>query len=60
MTEFIAIRPKAYSYLIDDSNSHKKLREKKKSVIKKALMFHDYKNCFFKRSNHHIKITTNI
>ena len=29
MTEFVAIRPKAYSYLIDDSNSHKKPREKK-------------------------------
>ena len=29
MTEFVAIRPKAYSYLMDYGNSVKKLKEQK-------------------------------
>ena len=29
MTEFVALRPKTYSYLMDDGNSDKKLKEQK-------------------------------
>ena len=29
MTQFVAIRPKAYSYLMDYGNSAKKLKEQK-------------------------------
>ena len=39
MTEFEALRPKTYSYLIDDGNSDKK------AVIKQRLEFNDYKDC---------------
>ena len=45
MTEFLALRPKIYSYLMDDGNSNKKAKGTKKSVIKRRLKFNDYKNC---------------
>ena len=45
MTEFVALRPKTYSYLMDDGWSDKKIKETKKSVIKRKLKFNDYKNC---------------
>ena len=35
MTEFVALRPKTYSYLMDDGNSKKKARRNKKCVIKR-------------------------
>ena len=37
MTEFVALIPKAYSYLDDDSNNHKKAKGTKKCVIKQKL-----------------------
>ena len=37
MTEFVALRPKTYSYLMDDGT--------KKYVIKQRFKFNDYKNC---------------
>ena len=45
MREFVALRPKAYSYLMVDSNTDNKATEKKKYVLKKILNFNDYKNC---------------
>ena len=45
MTEFVALRPKAYSYLTDDGGSDKKAKEKKKCVITRRLKFDDYKDC---------------
>ena len=46
MTEFVVLRPKAYSYLTDDGNNDKKAKgTKKKSVINRILKFTDYKNC---------------
>ena len=45
MTEFVALRPKTYSYLMDDSKNNKKAKETKKCVIKRVLKFNDYKNC---------------
>ena len=44
MTEFVALRPKFYSY--------KKLHgsEDKKCVVKKTLTFEDYKTCLFSNS----------
>ena len=44
MTEFVGLRPKTYSYLIDDNNIDKKAKETKKCVIKLILKFNDYKN----------------
>ena len=45
MTEFVAVRPKTYSYLMDDGGSDKKAKEAKKCVIKRRLKFNDYKDC---------------
>ena len=44
-TEFAALTPKTYSYLIDDSNSDKKAKGTKKCVIKRRLKFNDHKDC---------------
>ena len=45
MTECVALRPKTYSYLMDDDNSDEKAKGTKKCVIKRILKFKDYKNC---------------
>ena len=45
MTEFAALRPKSYSYLMDDGKNDKKAKGTKKCVMKKLLKFNDYKNC---------------
>ena len=43
--EFIALRPKTYSYLTDDCKKDKKAKGTKKCVIKRMIKFNDYKNC---------------
>ena len=48
MTEFVAFRPKTYSYLMDDGNSDKKAKGTKKCVIKRKLKSNDYKDWLFK------------
>ena len=45
MTEFVALRPKTYTYLMDDDNTAKKSKGTKKCVIKGILKFNDYKKC---------------
>ena len=45
MTEFVALRPKAYSYLMDDGGGDKKTKGTKKCVIKRRRKFSDYKDC---------------
>ena len=45
MTEFAALRPKTYYYLIDDGTSDKKAKETKKCWIKQIPKLNDYKNC---------------
>ena len=42
VTEFVALRPKTYSYLMDDGNSNKNTKGTKKCVIKRRLKFNDY------------------
>ena len=39
ITEFVALRAKAYAYLHDCGNKHKKSKGTKKCVIKQKLMF---------------------
>ena len=59
MTEFVALRPKTYSYLTDDCEEDKKAKGTKKCVIKRMLKFYDYK--YFLLNNVIIlKITTKI
>ena len=43
--EFVALRPKSYSYLTDDCEEDKKAKGTKKCVIKRRLKFNDYKDC---------------
>ena len=50
MTEFMAQRPKLYSYKVKDGAENKKCKGIKKSVVKKILTFEDYKNCLFNNS----------
>ena len=45
ITEFVALRPKTYSYLTDDCKEDKKAKETKKCVIKRMIKFDDNKNC---------------
>ena len=45
ITEFVALRPKTYSYLTDDCKEDKKAKGTKKCMIKRMIKFDDYKNC---------------
>ena len=47
ITEFVALRPKAYSYITNDFTELKKAKGTKKFVVNKMLRFSDYKNCLF-------------
>ena len=44
MTEFIALRAKAYAYLLDDDSEHKKAKGTKKCIIKREATFKNYKD----------------
>ena len=50
MTEFMALRPKLYSYKKLDGSEDKKCKGIKKCVVKKTLTFEDYKTCLFSDS----------
>ena len=45
ITEFVALRPKTYSYLTDDFKEDKKAKGTENCVIKRELKFNDYKDC---------------
>ena len=45
ITQFIALRPKTYSYLTDNDKIDKKAKGTKNCVIKKMIKFDDYKKC---------------
>ena len=50
MTEFVALRPKLYSYKKPDGSEDKRCKGIKKCVVKKTLTFEDYKACLFNDS----------
>ena len=66
ITEFVALRPKTYSYMTNEFIEMKKAKGTKKYVIKKMLKFEDYKKCLlddkvilksqqrFKSENHEV------
>ena len=71
ITEFVALRPKAYSYKTEDNVELKKAKGTKKCIINKMLSFSDYKNCLFDngkvlksqqrfKSENHVVYTENI
>ena len=47
MTEFCALRAKAYAYGLDDDTEKKKAKGTKKCLIKRALMLENYKDSLF-------------
>ena len=47
MIEFIELRAKTYTYLMDDDREHKKAKGTKKCVKKRRLMVKNYKDCLF-------------
>ena len=47
ITEFVALRPKTFSYMTGEFIEIKKAKGTKKCVIKKMLKFEDYKKCLF-------------
>ena len=51
IVELVALRPKAYSYLDDYGNDHKKAKGTKKCVIKQKFMFQNFKDCLFNNKN---------
>ena len=50
MTEFVALRPKLYSYKKLDGSEDKKCKGIKKCIVQKTLTFEDYKTCLFNDS----------
>ena len=48
ITHFVGLRPKLYSYKVEDEKELKKCKGIKKNVIKKKLDFDDYVKCLFK------------
>ena len=71
MTEFCALRGKAYAYLKEDGTEYKKAKVTKKCIIKRQLMFENYKDSLFNdkiilksqqrfRSDHHRVYTEEV
>ena len=71
MTEVCALRAKAYAYKLDDDTEHKKAKGTKKCIIKRELMFQNYKDSLFNdeviirsqqrfRSDHHRVYTEEV
>ena len=47
ITEFVGLRPKLYSYKVDEGGEVKKCKGTKKNVVKKSIEHKDLKNCLF-------------
>ena len=47
MTEFCALRAKAYAYKLDDDTEMKKAKGTKKSIVKRELTFKNYVDALF-------------
>ena len=47
MKEFVRLRAKTYVYLMDDDTDHKKAKGTKKCIMKRELMFKNYKDFLF-------------
>ena len=71
LKEFCALRAKTYTYLMDDDSEKNKAKGIKRCVIKRKLMFENYKNSLFNnkcilqsqlrfKSNHHNVYTEEV
>ena len=47
ITHFVGLRPKLYTFKVEDKGETRKAKGVKTNVIKKSLSFEDYKNCLF-------------
>ena len=47
ITHFVGLRPKLYSFKVEDSSTTKKCKGVKKNVVKKQIEFDDYVECLF-------------
>ena len=47
MTEFCALRAKSYAFKLDDDTEMKKAKGTKKCIVKRQLMFENYKDVLF-------------
>ena len=47
ITHFVGLRPKLYSFKVEDNSETGKAKGVKKNVIKNTLSFEDYKKCLF-------------
>ena len=47
MTEFLVFRAKAYAYLMEDDTEHKKAKGTNKCIIKRELIFENYRKSLF-------------
>ena len=47
LTEFCAFKAKAYAYKLDDDTEHKKAKGTKKCIVKREIIFENYKDLFF-------------
>ena len=53
MTDFVALRPKLFSYKKLDGSEDQKCKGIKKCDVKKTLTFEDYETCLFSDSTEH-------
>ena len=71
MTEFCALRTKAYAYKLDDDTEKKKTKGTKKCILKREIVFENYVDSLFKnevllrsqqrfRSDHHKMYTEEV
>ena len=47
ITHFVGLRPKLYSFKVEDDKIVKRSKGIKKNVVKKGITFDDYTNCLF-------------
>ena len=47
MIEFCALRAKTYSFLLNDDTEKKRVKDTKKCIIKRKIMFEHSKDCLF-------------
>ena len=59
MKEFIKLKPKRYAYLMDDGNVDKEAKETKRCVIKRLIMYDNYRESL-KEKKENIKKATKI
>ena len=46
-TEFCSLGAKSYAYKLDDDTEHKKAKRTKKCIVKRELLFENYKDALF-------------